>query len=107
MTQYLISFNDGAMDRIPDEDWSDVGKASHEVVREAVTAGVWVFGGGLQRQRASVVGTDGMVTDGPYPETKEVVGGFAVVEVATRAEALAWAAKMAAGTKGVTAWRVT
>ena len=97
MTQYLISFNDGAMDHIPDEDWPDVGKASHEVVEEAVHAGVWVFGGGLQRQRASVVGTDGIVTDGPYPETKEVIGGFAVVDVATREEALEWAAKIAVG----------
>jgi len=95
MTQYLISFNEGAMDHIPAEDWPDVGKASHEVVREAVNAGVWVYGGGLERQRASIVGTDGVVTDGPYPETKEVVGGFSVVEVATREEALAWAAKIA------------
>ena len=92
----MISFNDGAMDHIPDEDWPDVGKASHEVVQEAVNAGVWVYGGGLERQRASVVATDGMVTDGPYPETKEVIGGFSVIDVATREEALAWAAKIAA-----------
>jgi hypothetical protein len=97
MTQYLISFNDGAMDHIADEDWEDVGRASHDVVFEAVKAGVWVFGGGLQRQRASVVATDGTVTDGPYPETKEVIGGFAVVDVPTREEALAWAAKIAVG----------
>jgi hypothetical protein len=97
MTQYLISFNDGAMDHITDEEMPDVGKASHAVVQEAVTAGVWVFGGGLQRQRASVVATDGMVTDGPYPETKEVIGGFVVVQVASREEAVAWAAKIAAG----------
>jgi hypothetical protein len=56
-----------------------------------------VFGAGLERQRASVVATDGMVTDGPYPETKEVIGGFVVVDVASREEALAWAAKVAAG----------
>jgi hypothetical protein len=36
-----------------------------------------------------------MVTDGPYPETKEVIGGFTVVDVASREEALAWAAKTA------------
>ena len=96
MTEYLISFNDGAMDHIPDGDWADVGKASHAVVQEAVTAGVWVYGGGLERQRASIVATDGLVTDGPYPETKEVIGGFAVVDVATREEALQWAAKIAA-----------
>ena len=37
-----------------------------------------------------------MVSDGPYPETKEVIGGFAVVEVPSREEALEWAAKIAA-----------
>jgi len=96
MTRYLISFNDGAMDHIPAEDMPDVGKAAHAVAQEAVNAGVWVYGAGLERQRASVVATDGLVTDGPYPETKEVIGGFAVVDVATREEALAWAAKIAA-----------
>ncbi|HEV7713820.1 MAG TPA: YciI family protein [Asanoa sp.] len=95
MTQYLISFNDGAMDHITAEDMPDVGKASHAVVQEAIDAGVWVFGAGLERQRASVVATDGMVTDGPYPETKEVVGGFSVIDVASRDEALAWAARIA------------
>ena len=97
MTRYLISFNDGAMDHIPDEDWPAVGKASHAVVQDAVDAGVFVFGAGLERQQASVVATDGMVSDGPYPETKEVIGGFVVVDVASREEALAWAAKIAVG----------
>jgi hypothetical protein len=60
MTRYLISFNDGAMDHIRDEEWTDVGKASHAMVQEAVNDGVWVFGAGLERQRASVVATDGM-----------------------------------------------
>ena len=95
MTRYLISFNDGAMDHIRQEEMPDVGKAAHAVVQEAVDAGVWVYGTGLERQRASVVATDGTVTDGPYPETKEVIGGFVVVEVASREEALAWAAKIA------------
>ena len=94
MTQYLISFDDGAM-TFPEEDLPDVAKAAHEVVQEAKAAGVWVFGGGLERQRASIVATDGMVTDGPFPETKEVIGGFAVVDVPTRGEALQWAAKIA------------
>jgi hypothetical protein len=96
MTQFLISFNSGAMDHITAEELPDVGKAAHAVIQEAVTAGVWVYGGGLERQQASVVGTDGVVTDGPYPETKEVIGGFSVVDVTTREEALGWAAKIAA-----------
>ncbi|MGB2572111.1 YciI family protein [Micromonospora citrea] len=95
MTRYLISFGVGAMDHIPDEEMPDVGKASHAVIQKAINAGVFVFGAGLESQRASVVATDGMVTDGPYPETKEVIGGFVVVDVASREEALAWAAKIA------------
>jgi hypothetical protein len=96
MTRYLISFDDGAMNHIPDEDGPAVGKAAHAVLQEAVNAGVWVFGAGLESQRSSVVATDGLVTDGPYPETKEVIGGFSVVDVPSREEALAWAAKIAA-----------
>jgi hypothetical protein len=94
MTRYLISFNDGAMD-FPEEDLPDVAKAAHEVVRQAQAAGVWVYGAGLESQQASIVATDGTVTDGPYPETKEVIGGFCVVDVPTREEALKWAAKTA------------
>ena len=94
MTRYLITFDDGAM-TFPEEDQPDVAKAAREVVQEALNAGVWVFGGGLKSQMASVVATDGIVTDGPYPETKEVIGGFAVVDVPSREEALEWAAKIA------------
>jgi hypothetical protein len=47
-------------------------------------------------QRATIVATDGLVTDGPYPETKAVIGGFAIVDVDSRQEALAWAARFAA-----------
>ena len=94
MPRYLISFDDGWMD-FPEEDLPAVGEAAHAVVREAQAAGAWVFGGGLESQQASVVATDGTVTDGPYPETKEVLGGFAVVDVPSRDDALEWAAKIA------------
>jgi len=76
MTRYLISFNDGAMDHIPDEDMPAVAKAAHAVTQEALTAGVYVFAGGLEFQRPSVVAPDGTVTDGPYAHTKELSGGF-------------------------------
>jgi hypothetical protein len=92
MTRYLISFDAHAMDHIPDEDIPAVSKAAHEVVQEAQDAGVWVFGGGLETQKASVVSTDGTISEGPYPET---VGGFCVVDVPSREEALEWAAKIA------------
>jgi hypothetical protein len=95
MTRYLISFGAHAMDHILDEEMPAVARASHAVVREAVNAGVWVFGAGREDQRASVVATDGTVTDGPYPETKEVIGGFCVIDVPSLEEALKWAAKTA------------
>ena len=96
MTRYLISFDAGAMDHIPDEDGPAVGKAAHAAVQEAIDAGVWVFGAGLETQRASIVATDGAIADGPYPETKEVIGGFSIIDVSSREDALAWAAKIAA-----------
>ncbi len=94
MTRYLISFDDGAMTS-PDEELPNVAEAAHEVVQEAKDAGVWVFGGGVETRRASVVATDGTVIDRPYPETKAVLGGFAIVDVSSREEALRWAAKTA------------
>lgn len=95
MQRYLISFDDGWM-TFPEEDLPEVAEASHAVVREAKEAGVWIFGGGLLRQRASVVDTDGTVTEGPDPEAKVAIGGFSILEVASREEAEAWAAKIAA-----------
>jgi len=95
MPRYLISFDDGSMNHIPDGDWPEVGEASHAVVREAKAAGVWIFGGGILRQQAAIVATDGTATLGPVPETKAVVGGFSIIEVPTREEALVWAARIA------------
>ena len=95
MPRYLISFDDGSMNHIPDADWPAVGEAAHAVVREAKAAGIWIFGGGLLRQQAGIVMPDGTVTEGPVPETKAVVGGFSIIEVASRDEALAWAARIA------------
>ena len=67
MPRYLISFDDGSMDHIPEEDWPTVGEASHAVGREIKQAGAWIFGCGLLRQQASIVSTDGSVADGPLP----------------------------------------
>ena len=92
MTRYLISFDAHAMDHIPDEDMPAVGRAAHEVVKEAMNAGVWVFGGGLETERASVVASDGTVGEGPYPDA---IGGFWIADVRSREEALEWAVKTA------------
>ena len=55
-----------------------------------------MFGGGLRsHEEVSVVATDGTVTDGPDPKSKAYIGGFAVVDVPSREEALEWAAKIA------------
>ncbi|MFI6825966.1 YciI family protein [Kribbella sp. NPDC050241] len=101
MAKYLISFERGAMDHIPDEDFPQVGKDSHAVIQEIRDAGVFVFGGGLSYDDGdvehAVVAVDGMVTDGPYPESKELIGGVTIVDVPTREEALKWAAKIAVG----------
>ncbi|TMK69718.1 MAG: hypothetical protein E6G50_11345 [Actinobacteria bacterium] len=95
MTRYLISFDDGAM-TFPEEELSAVAEVAHAVVEEAKNAGVWVFGGGLHsHETVSVVATDGTVSDGPFPESKAYIGGFAVVDVPSREEALEWAAKIA------------
>jgi hypothetical protein len=95
MTKYLISFDDGAM-TFAEEELPDVANAAHAVVQEAEGAGVWVFGGGLtDHEEASVVATDGTVTDSPYQESKQYLGGFAVVDVPSREEALQRAAKFA------------
>jgi hypothetical protein len=95
MSRYLISFDDGSMDHIPEGDMPAVGEAAHAVVRAARAAGVWIFGGGILRQQATIVATDGTSSPGPVPETKTVVGGFSIIEVPTRDDALAWAARFA------------
>jgi hypothetical protein len=92
MPRYMISFDAHAMDHIVREDMTAVGDAAHAVVAEAMNAGVWVFGGGLDNGQASVVAADGTVADGAYPEA---VGGFCVVDVPSREEAHTWAAKLA------------
>ena len=96
MTKFLISFPASAMD-IPAEDMPAVNEASHAVIREAKAAGVYVFGGGIHREIGPVmVAADGSCTSGSYRETKEFDGGFCVLELPSRPEAVRWAAKFAA-----------
>jgi hypothetical protein len=96
MTKYLISFPSDAM-TFPDEDLQDVSDAAHAVVQAAKDAGVWVFGGGIDESVPPVmVDGDGTVTEGTYPQTERIEGGYAVLEVASREAALEWAARIAA-----------
>lgn len=96
MTRYLISFDEGAMAHLTAEELARASVDSHQVVRDAKEAGVWVHGGGVVGAPATVVAVDGTVTTGAYPETKAVVGGFSILDVETRDEANRWAARIAA-----------
>jgi hypothetical protein len=98
MTQYMLSVFDTTAEgeRPPDE--IDQIYADVDVVnQELMDAGAWVFGGGLHpADTATVVRVDGgetLVTDGPFAETKEQVGGFWVIEAADLDAALEWAGK--------------
>lgn len=95
MKRYLISFDDGSMN-ISDADLPAVSNAARSVVRAAKEAGVWIWGGGVYHQKASIVWVDGTVADGPFPEAKAVIGGFSIIQVKSHGEALKWAAKFAA-----------
>jgi hypothetical protein len=96
MARYLISFDDGAMDFIPEEEMPAVADAAHAVVDEAKDAGVWVFGGGVyphDEVSVRVVATDGTVTEGA--ESKAYIAGVTIVDVPSLEEALQWAGKIA------------
>ena len=71
---------------------------------ELQTAGAWVFAAGLHpASSATVVRADGgnvSMTDGPYAESKEQMGGFWVIEAADLDAALAWARKATAACQG-------
>ena len=67
----------------------------HALNREMIAAGVRRFAGGLGAAHTLRAQPDGdvRITDGPYLETKELVGGITIIETATPDEALAWARK--------------
>lgn len=93
MPRYLISFDRGAMDHIPDEEGPAVSEAAHAVVQAAMDAGVFVFAGGVH-DGASVVAADGTATD--RRDDKAYIGGLTIVDVPSREDAVEWAAKIAA-----------
>ena len=96
MARYLISFPSSAMDHIPGDEMTAVEEAAHAVVREAMDAGVWVFGGGIaENVPAVMVAGDGAVVAGTYPETKQLDGGFTILDLPSREAALEWAVKIA------------
>ena len=99
MTKYLIAFND---EWVPDhtiEELREKSRAVRALIAEMKAAGVFVFTGGLD-DAAPVFSVDAssgtpLFTDGPFIESKEHLGGFAVVDVADEQAARHWAAKIA------------
>jgi hypothetical protein len=103
MKQYLLSVHhDGHMPEMPEDgEFPPEMQAAFEAVEvfnaEVQAAGAWVFAGGLlPPSSATVVNATGgavVTTDGPYAETKEVLGGFWVIKAPDLDAALEWAAK--------------
>jgi hypothetical protein len=99
MTQYLLAVqfdeNTPESDEEREAQMARTGRVSDEIQ----AAGSWVFAGGLRPSHATTVvrpaqGTTTM-TDGPFAETKEQLGGFWVIRCADLDEALSWAEKCA------------
>ena len=100
MTEYLIAFNDEWVREHTAEELREKGEASRAVVAEMQEQGVLIFtNGALDRSTAvcSVELVDGepVFTDGPFVETKEHLGGFAVVDVPDDEAARYWAGRLA------------
>ena len=100
MTEYLIAFNDEWVPNLTDEDLRRASKDVNALRAEMKAAGVLIFTGGLDPEAPvfSVDASSGtpMFTDGPYVESKEHLGGFAVIDVADEEAARHWAGKIAA-----------
>lgn len=99
MPEYLIAFND---EWVPDhtvEELQEKSRALRPLLAEMRAAGVLIFTGGLDDEAPvfSVEPSGGtpLVTDGPYVETKEHIGGFAVVDVADEDAVRHWAGRIA------------
>lgn len=93
--KYLISFPSAAM-VVSGDELEAAGRESRAVIEQAKVAGVYVFGGGIDEGVAPVlVSADGAVAEGGYPWAPPLNGGFTVLELPSREEAIAWAARIA------------
>lgn len=103
MPQYLMSVCYPAGSTAPSPEELEVITREITAVHEALQAeGSWVFGGGLHDPSTATVvtATDGspLTTDGPFVDTKEVIGGLSIIDVADLDAALRWAERMSAAT---------
>jgi hypothetical protein len=100
MTEYLIYFNQQWVGDHTEEWFRSRGPLAMAVVDEMRSAGVYRFAGGLEEELDTAFSADAtsgelLITDGPFVETKEWLGGFAVVAVADDEAARIWAGKLA------------
>lgn len=99
MAEYLIYFNQQWVGDHTEEWFRGRGPLAMAVIDEMKAAGAYVFAGGLEEEDAafSADPTSGGVTftDGPFVETRELLGGFTVVDVPDDESARMWAGKIA------------
>lgn len=102
MTQYLLNVYQPAGGTPPPEVLDSVMRDVDAVDQEMRAAGVWVFAGGLHAPSTATVvrprDGDVLMTDGPFAESKEHVGGFTIIEAPDLDAALEWAGKLARAT---------
>jgi hypothetical protein len=99
MKHYLLSIYQPDGDPPPPEVLDPVMRNVDVLNREMQAAGAWVFGKGLHPPGTATVlratGGEVLLTDGPYTEGKEHLGGFAIIKAADLDEALTWARRLA------------
>jgi hypothetical protein len=99
MKEYLLSIYQPEGGAPPPDALAKVMRDVEALIEEAKAAGALRFNGGLEPPDASRVvrvrGGEPLVTDGPYIETKEHLGGFLVVKAPTPDAAIEWARKLA------------
>ena len=98
MTEYLIAFNDEWVPDLTDDDLREASKRVSALRAEMKDAGVLIFTGGLDDE-APVFSVDPsgdtpLITDGPYAETKEQLGGYYLLECKDLDDALNWASQI-------------
>jgi hypothetical protein len=88
MTQYMLSVHDDGADtmsQLTPEQQQEVFQTVDALNQRLMDQGIWVFGGGLEppsiATTVKVQGGETLITDGPYAEIKEHLGGFWVVEL--------------------------
>jgi hypothetical protein len=99
MTRYLLSVYQPDGPTPEAEVLAEIGRQLATLTDDMRSAGAWVFSGGLHAPSTATVlrakGGEVVMTDGPYVEGKEHLGGFTVVESPDLDAALAWAHRMA------------